>query len=258
MTAITPYVFPATGQSVRVVMVNDEPEWIAADVCVVLDIAQPASSLRLLDADEKGMHSVHTLGGAQQMVTVTEAGLYSLIMRSRKPEAKTFRRWVTHDVLPTIRRTGSYALAPQVPRSLPEALRAYAAEVEAREAAEARVAVLEPAAHAYDVLASSRGDFSLRDSAFVLNRDPGISTGQNRLKKSLGALGLVDRRGRPYASHAAHLTERLTAFTHPHTGESVLGRPQIRVTVAGLRYLHKRLGGIAPLRFDQLPLDDAA
>jgi len=135
-----------------------------------------------------------------------------------------------------------------------QALRAWAAELEAREAAEARVRELEPSAQAWDVLASAAGDYSLRDSAFILNRDPAIDTGQQRLMKLIRALNMVDRNDVPYARHASHLTERAQSYTHPRTQEEVLAKPQIRITVQGLRYLHSKLGGEGPL---QLPMREA-
>lgn len=111
MNAITPFTFPDTGQQVRSVVVDDEPWFVAADVCAVLAIGNSRSSVALLDDDEKGVHSIDTLGGDQQVSIVSESGLYSLILRSRKPDAKAFKRWVTHEVLPSIRRTGTYAVA---------------------------------------------------------------------------------------------------------------------------------------------------
>lgn len=113
-------VFQFHSHSVRVAVADpDRPEWVARDVCEALDIAHAASALRHLDDDEKGVLIEHTPGGPQEMATVTEAGLYSLILRSRKPAAKSFKRWVTHEVLPTIRRTGAYVhTAPQAPVDL--------------------------------------------------------------------------------------------------------------------------------------------
>ena len=93
---------------VRIVEHDEEPWFVAKDVCEVLGIAKVDSAIRSLDEDEKDAHSMSTLGGKQEMTVVSEAGLYSLIMRSRKPEAKAFKRWVTHEVLPSIRKTGSY------------------------------------------------------------------------------------------------------------------------------------------------------
>lgn len=83
-------------------------QWIAADVCTALGIRNASQALDALDADEKGICITDTLGGPQQFLVVTEPGLYKLIMRSRKPSAKKFARWVAHEVLPTIRRTGQY------------------------------------------------------------------------------------------------------------------------------------------------------
>ena len=98
-------------REVRLILSNGEPQWIAKDVCEALGIAQPHRSLASLDDDEKGRHIVTTLGGPQELQTVNEAGLYSLILRSRKPEAKRFKRWITHEVLPSIRKTGAYSLS---------------------------------------------------------------------------------------------------------------------------------------------------
>lgn len=102
--------FDFNGASVRVVMLDGEPWFVARDVCKVLEITKVDSAIRNLDADEKGAHTVSTPGGNQEMTIVSEAGLYSLILRSRKPEAKSFKRWVTHEVLPSIRKTGAYAV----------------------------------------------------------------------------------------------------------------------------------------------------
>ena len=98
---------------VRIVDRDGEPWFVAKDVCEALGIAKVDSAIRSLDEDEKDAHSMSTLGGNQEMTVVSEAGLYSLIMRSRKPEAKTFKRWVTHEVLPSIRKTGAY-VAPNI------------------------------------------------------------------------------------------------------------------------------------------------
>lgn len=95
--------------SIRVAECHGEPWFVASDICSALDIRNPSSSLALLDDDEKGVHTMETLGGVQEMATVSEPGLYSLILRSRKREAKTFKRWITHDVIPTIRKHGMYA-----------------------------------------------------------------------------------------------------------------------------------------------------
>lgn len=86
------------------------PWFVAKDVCKVLGLGNPRTSITLLDDDERGVHIVDTLGGAQEMATISESGLYSLTFRSRKPEAKRFRKWVTAEVLPTLRKTGGYTV----------------------------------------------------------------------------------------------------------------------------------------------------
>lgn len=247
-------IFAFEGAEVRTVLRDGEPWWVAADVATVLGLSNLHSSLAQLDEDERTLHSVES--GQRSMSIINEPGLYSLILRSRKPQAKAFKRWITHEVIPTIRKTGRYEVARREPSKL-ELARDLVTALEAQETLTARVAELEPSAQAWDVLASTNGDYSLRDSAFILNRDPNISTGQQRLMKLIRALGMVDRNGVPYARHARHLTERPQTYQHPHTGEETLARPQIRVTIGGLRYLHGKLGGVAPLRFEQLPLQNA-
>lgn len=110
---------------VRVVDVNGEPWFVARDVCECLELTNTSQTLSYLDDDEKGITTNDTPGGQQEMSIVSEAGLYSLILRSRKPEAKAFKRWITHEVLPAIRKTGGYGQwnLPRVPKSFPDALR---------------------------------------------------------------------------------------------------------------------------------------
>lgn len=112
--------FNFENHSVRVVRGDDgEPWFVAADVCAVITIS--TEQTRRLDDDEKGLRTVQTPGGQQEMVTISESGLYSLILTSRKPEAKRFKRWVTHEVLPSIRKTGAYSIPAAVPvPSLPD------------------------------------------------------------------------------------------------------------------------------------------
>lgn len=98
--------FQYNGNEVRTFKKNGEPWWVASDVCKILGLKSKAY-LRL-DEDEKGVDSISTLGGTQEMVTINEAGLNALVIRCRKPEAKPFIRWITHEVLPSIRKTGAY------------------------------------------------------------------------------------------------------------------------------------------------------
>ena len=101
----------------RTVMQDGEPWFVAADVCRALEISNNRDALSRLDADEKGVASTDTPGGRQEMAIVSEAGLYSLVLGSRKPEAKQFKRWITHEVIPSIRQHGVYA-TPQTAERL--------------------------------------------------------------------------------------------------------------------------------------------
>lgn len=104
----SPVVLDFNGMPVRFVGTSEKPEWVAADVCEVLGIVNSRRALAEFDADEKGVHSMNTLGGNQELVTVYESGLYRLIFASRKPEAKAFKKWVCNEVLPSIRKFGTY------------------------------------------------------------------------------------------------------------------------------------------------------
>jgi len=93
---------------VRTVVKDGEPWFVAKDVCEILEILDPSMAASRLEEDERGTTTVGTTSGPRELLTVNESGLYSLIFTSRKPEAKRFRKWVTSEVLPAIRKTGRY------------------------------------------------------------------------------------------------------------------------------------------------------
>lgn len=111
----SPVIFSFVTQSIRIIMRGDEPWFVAADVCAALTIGNNRMALERLDDDEKGVSSMDTPGGNQALSIINESGLYALILTSRKPEAKKFKKWVTSEVLPALRRTGRY----EIPRSVP-------------------------------------------------------------------------------------------------------------------------------------------
>jgi DNA-damage-inducible protein D len=139
----------------------------------------------------------------------------------------------------------------QLPRSFAEALELAARQARELEASKTQVALLEPPAHSWEALAGATGDYSLRDAAQILDRDPAIATGQNRLMRTLRELNWVDSKGIPYQREVdnGRLVARVLPYEHPHTKEPKL-TSQVRVTVKGLHELHRRLGGERPLRFD--------
>lgn len=130
--------FNSDAFNIRVVMRDDAPWFVAKDVCDCLTLTDTNKACQNLDDDEKLIVSrdfdceLFSESKAQALTLISESGLYTLIMRSNKPEARAFRKWVTSEVLPSIRKTGSYQI---IPKTYPEALRALAAEVEAKEKA---------------------------------------------------------------------------------------------------------------------------
>lgn len=101
-------IFTYNGNEVRTVQKDGEPWWVLKDVCEVLGISKYRDTAARLEDDEREPIRVDTLGGAQEMLCVNESGLYNVILRSDKPEAKPFRKWVTSEVLPAIRKHGAY------------------------------------------------------------------------------------------------------------------------------------------------------
>ena len=98
---------------IRTFVIDEDIFFVATDVCKALGIDRTAT--RRLDDDEKGVHSVHTPGGVQDLTVINEYGLYTLILGSRKSSAKSFKRWITHEVIPSIRKTGSYIMKKEEP-----------------------------------------------------------------------------------------------------------------------------------------------
>ena len=121
--------------NVRVINRENEPWFVAKDVCTCLGLTNPTMAVNTLDEDERTKFNLGRQGNTN---LVNEYGLYSLVLSSRKKEAKDFKRWITHEVIPKIRKTGSYSL--NIPKTLPEALRAYATEVEEHEKTKTKVA----------------------------------------------------------------------------------------------------------------------
>jgi len=139
--------------SVRTIIEDGEVWFVGKDVCEIFGDTNYRRSISRIDEDEKKISNVNTNGGNQNMTLLNESGLYSLLFLMQPQKAKgvsqnesainerierlrKFKRWVTHEVLPTIRKTGSYSITKNIPQSFPEALRAYANEVEQRELAE--------------------------------------------------------------------------------------------------------------------------
>lgn len=165
-------IFKYENNDVRTVEMNGEPWFVLKDVCKVLGISKYRDAAERLDDDERAPVRVDTLGGAQEMTAVNESGLYNVILRSDKPEAKPFRKWVTSEVLPSIRKNGGYIAGQE--QLTPSELMAKAllvanktlAEREAR-ISELKVqnAIMQPKAEYFDELVDRNLLTSFRETA---------------------------------------------------------------------------------------------
>lgn len=171
--------FVYSGAEVRTVRKDGAPWFVLKDVCGVLGMSNSRVVADRLDNDEKGVSQIYTLGGVQEMTCISESGLYNVILRSDKPEAKPFRKWVTAEVLPAIRRSGGY-IAGQNDLS-PAELMAKAIKVAEHTLAErdARIsslqvqnAIMAPKADYFDELVERNTLTSFRDTAKELGIPP--------------------------------------------------------------------------------------
>lgn len=172
-------VFTYGGNEVRTVQKNGEPWFVLKDVCAILGIGNNRMASDRLDTDEKGVSQIDTLGGKQEMTVINESGLYNVILRSDKPEAKPFRKWVTSEVLPSIRRTGGYIAGQE--NLTPEELMAKALMVAQKTLAEreARIAdltvqnqIMQPKASYFDELIERHTLTNFRETAKQLGIPP--------------------------------------------------------------------------------------
>lgn len=196
-------IFNYNSNEVRTIQRDGEPWFVLRDVCGVLALGTPAKVAERLDEDEKGVSQIHTPGGDQSMTIINESGLYNVILRSDKPEAKPFRKWVTSEVLPTIRRHGMYATAETVEKMLADPdttiklLETIKAEREARNALEAQAEADKPKVLFADAVSASHTSILVGDLAKLL-RQNGVEIGQNRLFRFLRDHGYLCKDGGRY------------------------------------------------------------
>jgi len=192
---------------VRTVLKDGEPWFVAADVCRALEIGDTHKAVERLDDDEKGRSLIPTLGGEQELLIVNEPGLYTLVLGSRKPEARAFKRWITHEVIPAVRKHGGYLTPPTIaellenPDMIVELALTLKAEREKRLAAESDLRVARPKAAYFDDLVERKTLTGIRETAKEL---------QWREKDFIHFLlekGYVyrdqEQRLQPYAEHVA-------------------------------------------------------
>ena len=199
------FALPDVCLPIRVALVAGEPWWVAADVCGALDIQNPTDALTRLDDDEKGTLDSNEGGPGRRIVN--EPGLYSLILGSRKPEAKAFKRWITHEVLPAIRKTGAYNVAPldptyrvgdlemRVPRSMSEALRGMATLADKVQDQHQVIQTLEPKAAFHDQVAEAKNALPVAEVAKLLK------SGEVRFFRWLRSQGFLMHDNKPYQQY---------------------------------------------------------
>lgn len=182
--------------TIRTTTINGEPWFVAADVCKALDLNNNRMAIERLDVDEKGVSSIDTPGGKQELTIVNEPGLYALVLGSRKPEAKAFKRWITHEVIPTIRKHGAYMTPEKVEEILlnPDTIIKLATELkEERERTailNAKIKADKPYTEFGAAIAANSDAILVRDFAKLLHND-GIKMGEKRLYKWLRENGFL-------------------------------------------------------------------
>lgn len=261
--------FTFEGATLRTILIDGEPWFVAADVCRMIDLRDVTSAVGRVDAEDRLMlrrsDTPHLFGGiapqVQYLTVVNESGLYALVFQSNKPEARRFRRWVTAEVLPSVRKTGGAYIAPGSAAALDllnpdtaldkliEVAQVAKAERAARLLAEQRVEELIDPAMAWLGLEDADGDYEVADAAKILSRDPRIIIGEIRLFQFMAEQRWVFRnehtdRWKAYQSQVdcGRLAEKPGGiYKHPKTKRKVKGDPTVRVTAKGLAELYKRL-----------------
>lgn len=240
------------GQIRALVDSQGAPAFVAKDVCLALGIGKYRDAVSTIDDDERGSVLVDTPGGRQQMTTVTEPGFYKLVMRSRKPEAKAFQRWVTHEVLPALRRDGGYMVARADETPEETMARAVLLAQQTIDRQRSRIAGLEaeneemrPKALFADAVAASDGTCLIGEFAKML-RQNGVDIGQNRLFVMLredGYLGKVGQNRNVPTQRSMELglfRIKETAITHSDGHVTINRTPKL--TGKGQRYFLERYG----------------
>lgn len=225
----------------RALLINEEPWFIAMDVAQVLGYDDAWNLTRRLDPEEIQNLQIGGFGN-RGVNLINESGLYSAILGSQNPEAKTFKKWVTTDVLPTIRKTGTYT-TPQTLEQRSLALMGELTAVVQQQRAE--LEVVRPKAEQFDDFLSAEGSYAVGEAAKVLQR-AGIEVGPLRLFKKLDDLKWTYLRGgerhiMQAAIERGYLTAKAQTYFDQNAGVRKMAAPQVRVTTKGLTRLRELL-----------------
>lgn len=233
--------------SIRTAKINNDIYFVGKDVADALGYVDTnkAVSMHVDDEDKKLNDKTSPSFGQRGATLINESGLYSLVLSSKLESAKRFKRWITAEVLPALRRTGSYSL--NIPQTLPDALRAYADEVEQHNKTKALVEAQRPKVLFADAVSTSDTDILVGDLAKLLSQN-GYAVGQNRLFEQLRNEGfLISRKGNSYNMPTQKAMEmglfriKETAITHSDGRVSLNKTP--KVTGRGQQYFINRFIG---------------
>ncbi len=228
--------FEYQGQQVRTAIRDGEPWFAAPDACRVLDIGNPTMAVSRLDEDERTLITVEGASNGLPINFVSEAGLYALVLTSRKPEAKAFRRWITHEVIPSIRKDGMYATDALLddPEHLLRVTQRLVEERQARLVAETKVQELAPKAEFHDKVAGAVDTQSIGEVAKVLG------SGQNRMFAWLRGQRILMSNNVPFQEYVEAGYFRLKEQTWEDRDGNVHLTTKTLVTGKGLTWLQKR------------------
>jgi len=236
MSNIIPFFYNA--KQVRAIIKDGEPWFVVKDVCEILEINNPNMAAARLDDDEVSQTEViDNLGRKQMTNIVNEPGLYNLILRSDKPEAKRFKRWITHEVIPSIRKHGAYMTPETIEKVLsdPDTIIRLATELKKERQ---RRMELEPKAQGYDYLMNAQGTVTIGEAAKIIDIK-GI--GQNKFFKILVAEGIIYKKGNSYLPYSEYKEHFVVKQNPIPMGDMVVERSQLYLDMAGLDWLAKLL-----------------
>jgi prophage antirepressor-like protein len=189
-------VFKFNESDVRAVTINGEPWFVLKDICDVLGLGSPHKVSDRIDNDERSQIPVtDSIGRRQDTTIINESGFYNVILRSDKPEAKAFKKWVTSEVLPSIRKTGSYSL---IPKNFSEALRLAADQAEQIEQQKQALELAAPKVEYFDAVASSKTAVHMNEVAKTIDFQ-GI--GRNKLFAFLREREILMNDNTPYQEY---------------------------------------------------------
>jgi anti-repressor protein len=239
-------IFKYQEKEVRVVKDEQgEPWWVLKDVCDILGINNSRMVAERLDADEVSLTDItDNLGRIQGTISINESGLYNVIIRSDKPEAKTFRKWITSEVLPSIRKHGVYATPDSIekflndPDTMIKALTVLKEERAKRQALEVERAELLPKADFFDAVADSKDAIDLGRAAKIL--DCGV--GRNRLFELLRNAGILQKDNIPFQTFIDRRYFRVIEQKYNLPDGSIRINTKTLVYQKGLDYILKTLG----------------